>query len=306
MPGLTTSDYQSAARNAVNAVQDYRNGVNLHWHDSFLDLGAKLMQQEVENKQQLELWNLMNEYNSPKEQMARFKDAGLNPMLIYQQGDNGNANSQPNYSSVTPNMHPHQDLQTRIESATQVIGMVTNLCQNIAGLFDTGYDLQLKRNEVAASNYEYATRYNNLSGYGQGRKAVTGFAMPSDYITTGVLNPFSELFDPAAFSAYKYAGNIPDYIRNWMNDIPKRDYQQSKVDYQQFYNEHLLPLFERYQEGKADIIDIEREMKEYQKNMLEMIPPEWRGIIEPVMQWIAPFFKFIFKRSSGNFNHNVK
>lgn len=39
----------------------------------------------------LEFWNLQNSYNSPAAQMQRYKDAGLNPHLIYGQGSNGNA-----------------------------------------------------------------------------------------------------------------------------------------------------------------------------------------------------------------------
>jgi len=48
---------------------------------------------------QLEIMNLQNEYNSPKSQMARFAAAGLNPALMYQQGNSGNtAVSSPEYS----------------------------------------------------------------------------------------------------------------------------------------------------------------------------------------------------------------
>ena len=38
-------------------------------------------------------WQLMNEYNTPANQMKRFGDAGLNPNLIYGQGTPGNASS---------------------------------------------------------------------------------------------------------------------------------------------------------------------------------------------------------------------
>lgn len=36
-------------------------------------------------------WQMQNEYNSPKAQMQRYKDANLNPHLIYGQGDSGNS-----------------------------------------------------------------------------------------------------------------------------------------------------------------------------------------------------------------------
>jgi len=43
----------------------------------------------------LQFWNMQNDYNSPASQMARFKSAGLNPNLIYGQGNSGNAGSIP-------------------------------------------------------------------------------------------------------------------------------------------------------------------------------------------------------------------
>lgn len=41
-------------------------------------------------QQDLEQWNRANEYNTPKAQMERYKEAGLNPHLIYGQGTPGN------------------------------------------------------------------------------------------------------------------------------------------------------------------------------------------------------------------------
>ena len=44
----------------------------------------------------LEMWHLQNQYNLPKNQMARLKSAGLNPNLVYGSGNvGGNAASQP-------------------------------------------------------------------------------------------------------------------------------------------------------------------------------------------------------------------
>lgn len=39
----------------------------------------------------LAFWNMQNQYNAPEAQMQRFKDAGLNPNLIYGRGDAGQA-----------------------------------------------------------------------------------------------------------------------------------------------------------------------------------------------------------------------
>lgn len=46
----------------------------------------------------LQMWNLQNEYNSPTQQMARLRTAGLNPNLVYGSGVTGNsAGSAPQY-----------------------------------------------------------------------------------------------------------------------------------------------------------------------------------------------------------------
>jgi len=56
-------------------------------------LGASLIgnsgsknRQNLANKQNIEFWNMQNKYNTPKAQMGRLKDAGLNPNLIYGSG----------------------------------------------------------------------------------------------------------------------------------------------------------------------------------------------------------------------------
>ena len=56
------------------------------------------------------MWNLANEYNSPKNQMARLKEAGLNPNLVY-----GNGSVVGNTTTSTPTYNknsvmPYSDL----------------------------------------------------------------------------------------------------------------------------------------------------------------------------------------------------
>lgn len=53
--------------------------------------------------QELEMMNRMNDYNSPAAQMQRFKDAGLNPNMIYGSGSGGSGNqtSIPKYNAPT-------------------------------------------------------------------------------------------------------------------------------------------------------------------------------------------------------------
>jgi len=79
----------------------------------------------------LEMWHLQNQYNNPQSQMTRFKQAGLNPNLIYGQGSPGNASSSPKMQPVT------QALHTTKMPKMNVLGMYNNQRQVEAGLKNT-------------------------------------------------------------------------------------------------------------------------------------------------------------------------
>ena len=68
---------------------------------------------QIQNQWARENWNMQNQYNTPQNQMARFKEAGLNPHLIYGQGNPGNAQS-----IQTPDVKPY----TRAEASNHIRG----------------------------------------------------------------------------------------------------------------------------------------------------------------------------------------
>lgn len=52
-------------------------------------ISAQKEMAELEWKKNLDAWKMQNEYNSPKSQMLRFSEAGLNPRLMYGSGSAG-------------------------------------------------------------------------------------------------------------------------------------------------------------------------------------------------------------------------
>lgn len=54
----------------------------------------------------LTLWHLQNQYNSPQAQMNRFQEAGLNKNLVYSQGNPGNASGISAPNPVRPEFTP--------------------------------------------------------------------------------------------------------------------------------------------------------------------------------------------------------
>lgn len=84
---------------------------------------AQWQQQENEKAYQrsLKMWNLQNEYNSPTQQMARIRAAGLNPNLVYGNGVTGNsAGSTPQYEPAkfnAPTMQAYRGWNLGISDA---------------------------------------------------------------------------------------------------------------------------------------------------------------------------------------------
>lgn len=58
-----------------------------------------LAMQRLQNAQNVNFWNMQNEYNSPSAQMQRLKDAGLNPNLVYGASAPGNSAGQVHAAS---------------------------------------------------------------------------------------------------------------------------------------------------------------------------------------------------------------
>ena len=70
--------------------------------------------QKLADQQNIKFWNMQNAYNTPKQQMARLKDAGLNPNLIY--GSNANTGVA---GSVSPSKASPYNVQNPVPSVLQ-------------------------------------------------------------------------------------------------------------------------------------------------------------------------------------------
>ena len=66
---------------------------------------SKLM--DKQNQQQIDFWNMNNEYNTPFNQRARLEQAGLNPDLMY--GGSGSMYQSPMPSAASPGSAPNVD-----------------------------------------------------------------------------------------------------------------------------------------------------------------------------------------------------
>lgn len=136
------------------------------------------------NQMNIENWKRENQYNTPAAQMQRYKEAGLNPNLIYGQGTPGNAGSIPNYQQpVTDVSLPlpqplaqagnvisnYQDMKLKQANTDNVKQMtqnaVTKNAQDILNLqFDKQFEWQrrLFENRNLGQQYDIGSQRLNI------------------------------------------------------------------------------------------------------------------------------------------------
>ena len=108
-------------------------------------------QAEKANKWNIEQWERENLYNSPMQQMQRLEQAGLNPNLMYGQGNPGSASSLKSEmpSSVAP---------ARVNNSLQYLG------NTLAPAIAMYQDMRLKNNQITAQEKQLKLIDEEIAG----------------------------------------------------------------------------------------------------------------------------------------------
>lgn len=118
---------------------------------------------------QMEFWNMQNEYNTPKKQMERFAEAGLNPNLIYGQGTNGNSSFSP--TPQMPKTSPYRLDMSYADEISQLLLQKRALDSDVAlkekqakteeaKVQSMAYDNAVKDADAALRRWELAYKEN--------------------------------------------------------------------------------------------------------------------------------------------------
>lgn len=133
-----SGDFSSLLGNVVNGAvgmgQDYLQAqINLAQQKDLAKYNAAqqtlLNQQAFDNN--VKMWNMQNEYNTPQKQMERLRAAGMNPNLVY-----GGGNVTGNTAGSAPQLEParfdtgaYHPVDTRIERAQLALAMASQYQQ---------------------------------------------------------------------------------------------------------------------------------------------------------------------------------
>lgn len=89
---------------------------------------------KYQNEANYKLWQEQNAYNTPAAQMQRYKDAGLNPLLIYGQGNSGNAGPAPRVETPTVDYRSirFDNIMSGVNSALSAISQAKDIANKDA------------------------------------------------------------------------------------------------------------------------------------------------------------------------------
>lgn len=158
----------------------------------------------------LEMWRLQNEYNTPTAQMQRFMDAGLNPNLIYGQSNMA--------SSVSPGTFSAP--QTK-EAEYQSTWMKQNMLMDSLLKFQQMKKIDLENENQDLQNKFLRDNYSNNLEY----KELLTLLGKQKFTFTHEVNPYIK----------EYWFNKKDYY-GWINDIRRQELLDWIV-YNSVYNE---------------------------------------------------------------------
>lgn len=146
---------------------------------------------------ELELMKYQNDFNSPAAQMQRFKDAGLNPNLVYGQGSPGNTAPA---SPQVPRQAPAKAAQVSIQAPNvmqmiqqwELIKAQTELIKEKTLTEPVRRDLTTMQTEVAKANPYLAPGYlhsvvSNMESIARQKQQETSFKL-DHYTSEGGLN----------------------------------------------------------------------------------------------------------------------
>lgn len=107
--------------------------------------GAKRRQQQAD-KQNVKFWEMQNAYNTPKMQMSRLKDAGLNPNLIY-----GNSANTGNAGAVAASKPAPYNFQDPTPTALNALAIKSQIDLNNSQAYKNNTDANAKNQQAPAT-----------------------------------------------------------------------------------------------------------------------------------------------------------
>lgn len=291
-----------AASMTADLVNDFRNGgvmdqamkgAGSDWNARYFSLYGDTYSTLLQNQLSKQAWEANNEYNSPANQMKRLLDAGLNPNLAYNLATSGNSSSPANVTSKISGSASAQAGTAAKQAQTQRIAEVFGAISQSIDMFQKVLGLaqgvqQYKSNQLQLDYDTFlSTLYRNRNGFNS-----KTFAYGDD----GETWDFSPM-TTAYFS--RFGGSFIPNLNSLLNGESLRDLQGTQAALNRYNRDFLLPWQEKLMKQEWEMTDINQQMLNYQKEMLNLLPPELRGIYNLIIAPLIGNLRFSWTRKSN-------
>lgn len=167
--------------------------------------------QQSANEANIQLWREQSEYNKPINQMARLKEAGLNPNLAYGQVAESKASSPPQVQAYKPTYNPAADIAQyqqikNLEAQNQLIAAQTEAAR--ASAFAGAAQANRTAEETRGLKYENDS-------------LISSGLLKSDPLMMRMLRDWRGP-DGIASQLFKFSGEAADYIKNLPDSMAGR------------------------------------------------------------------------------------
>lgn len=135
---------QEFADSVVNGTAPW---INDNWSDSTKEQYFHFLNAEQANEMELDRWRLNNAYNTPRAQMERMIEAGINPAAAYQSVSSGNSSSaanvhQPGIAAFHDTSDKLQRINTIMNGITGIMSTISHGIDAVSGIQGISYNAQ--------------------------------------------------------------------------------------------------------------------------------------------------------------------
>lgn len=282
---MDQSHVADTLRSYAGQVADIREG--LPTGSGLRDSALTLAGQMLNNDFQYQMWRENNAYNTPEQQMKRLLEAGLNPNLAYSSVSTGNSGSPASGG---------YDVGASVKARQGAQAQQTQRAQMILGAFDTAAAGLQKFFDIAGQYQQFQARQLQLN-VDRNIASLGGMFLTEGQLDnindSGVLSPEQSLF----FSRF-----VPQFIPQAVKQLDSsslRSFQHSSELVNNYRYKELLPWDQKLKEQVWNAREFQNSMLQYQRDMLNSLPPVFRGIyttfVLPLLQLVSNRFSFSHK-----------
>lgn len=300
-----------AANMTADLVNDFRNGGVLDkatkgsgsdWNARYFSLYGDTYSTLLQNELSKQAWEANNEYNSPANQMKRLLDAGLNPNLAYNLATSGNSSSPADVTSkISGSAAAHAGTsakQAQTQRIAQAFGAISQSIQMFQQVLGLAQGVQQYKSNQLQLNFDKLVAASFLNDNGRGAKTI---------FTDDSGQPWSVTPPEIMYFGHfgKGQGLLPT-LNALLNGESLRNLQGTQATLNRYTHEYLQPWQAKLMKQDWEMTDVNQQMLNYQNEMLNLLPPELRGIYNLI---IAPLignlrFSWQHKSQTKTFNHN--